>query len=93
MYVIRLTLFSAFITLFIAGMLWYSSNQSLFGFVFSDSKVVTDTKVAKTFKSTILDKFNLKELDKADSLDCPDPDSDDYDRQMTMLNDENTSEQ
>lgn len=91
MYVIRLTLFSAFITLFIAGMLWYSSNQSLFGFVFSDSKVVTDTKVAKTFKSTILDKFNLKELDKADSLDCPDPDSENYDSEMSKLNDENAS--
>ena len=88
LYVIRLSLYSAAVTFFIAGLIWYVShdNNSLFGFMIDDE--ITDKvqqTIGDTFSSDILGEINLGKLD--DKIDCPDPlDEDNYASEMNILN-------
>jgi len=82
MYVIRLCLYSATITFFIAGLLWYTTNNSLFGFMVIETDKIKKT-VGATFSSKLLDGIVLGER----KIKCPDPDKpEDYASEMTRLN-------
>lgn len=81
MYVIQLCLYSAVITIAIAGSVWYTTNNSLFGFMLNEETKETIKKAKSTFTTTLL--TGIKDSAR---LDCPDPTHDDYNTQMQDLN-------
>lgn len=87
LYVIQLSLFTALITIVVAGILWYSTFNNLFGFmVLQEDSEITEA---------VRDVFDSKEIDRnlglyEDSSDCPTPDepegtNPDYDAEMNAL--------
>ena len=90
MYVIRLCLYSAAITFFIAGLLWYTTHNSLFGFMVVDETAAKIKKtVGATFSSKLLGDIDLGEK----KIKCPDPDKPkDYAIKMAKLSDPNNKE-
>jgi hypothetical protein len=81
LFVIRLCLYSAAITLFIAGALWYTTNNSLFGFMVvpeEAEEVVSDAQ--SFFSSKVLSGITLD-----NKVDCPVPGSSDYTSEMNQL--------
>ena len=65
MRIINLTLTSAGVTILVAGLLWYVTHNSLFGFIIDKNETVKDVKdtIGKTFNSKIIDKLILKTED------------------------------
>ncbi len=57
MRIINLTLTSAAVTILVAGILWYTTHNSLFGFIIDDNKVVDEIKdvTGDTFNSNMID--------------------------------------
>lgn len=82
MYKIQLSFYSGVITLFIAGALWYTTNNSLFGFVLNQEVTKKIDKVTKTFDAKL-----LTGITDSDKVDCPDKTHDDYNAQMQNLHD------
>lgn len=81
-YKIQLSLYSAMITIFIAGLIWYSTNNSLFGFMVNKKIQEKVEKVKATFSSKL-----LTGLTDADRIDCPVSTHKDYNSQMQKLHD------
>lgn len=81
-YKIQLSLYSAIITIFVAGTIWYTTNNSLFGFMVNKQVQEKVEKVKATFSSKL-----LTGLTDADRIDCPDATHDDYNTQMQSLHD------
>ena len=90
LYVIQLSLFTAMITIISAGILWYSTRRSLFGFMIDDS----DDE--ESIEEEAVSIFTSNEIDQSLGLydqgpgDCPIPDipegtNTDYDSQMRQL--------
>ena len=64
-----------------AGILWYSYFNNLFGFIF-DEDIKIDSDVETKFESTAL---SMGLLNESDTEGCPDPEDDDYDSKMNEL--------
>jgi hypothetical protein len=80
LYVIQLCMYSAGITLFIGGALWYATNNSLFGFMVANKEIEEVKEKAKSlFSSRVLGEITL------DRSDCPVPGSSDYTAEMNRL--------
>ena len=88
MYVIRLCLYSAAITFFIAGLLWYTTNNSLFGFMVVDEATKIKQTVGATFTSKLLGDIEFGEK----KIKCPDPTKPKYDMEMAKLSDRDNKE-
>lgn len=84
MYVLNLVLYSGFITIIMGGLLWYTTNNTLFGFMLNEeTKEIIDTvSTGGVFKSNIIsDGLNLD-----GGINCPDPsDTDNYRIEMDRL--------
>lgn len=83
LFVIRLSLYTGALTLFVGGLLWYSSFNSLFGFMVDEDEEISDM-VGDTFTSDLVDSVTISESEYSG---CPEPDSDDYDTLMNNLHD------
>lgn len=82
LYVIQISLYSALITLIIAGIIWYTSNNTLFGFMFSDEQSKVINKVTSVFTSKLIE----SDINFDGQVDCPDPkDEDNYTIEMDRL--------
>jgi hypothetical protein len=82
LYVIQISLYSALITLIIAGIIWYTSNNTLFGFIFSDEQSKVINKVTSVFTSKLIE----SDINFDGQVDCPDPkDEDNYTIEMDRL--------
>ena len=82
LYIIKLSLYSALITLIIAGIIWYTSNNTLFGFMFSDEQSKVINKVTSVFTSKLIE----SDINFDGQVDCPDPkDEDNYTIEMDRL--------
>ena len=80
LYVIRLCLYSAAITLFIAGAIWYTTNNSLFGFMIVNKEISKVKEEAnELFSSKVLGEI------KFNNSNCPVPGSADYTSEMNKL--------
>ena len=80
LYVIQLCMYSAGITLFIGGALWYATNNSLFGFMVANKEIEDVKEKAKSlFSSKLLGEITLVRSD------CPVPGSSDYTAEMNRL--------
>lgn len=80
LYVIRLCLYSAAVTLFIASALWYTSNNSLFGFMVVNKEIdKVKEKTKGLFSSKVLGEITFN------NRDCPVPGSADYTSEMNKL--------
>ena len=85
LYVIQLCMYSAFITLFIGGALWYATNNSLFGFMVINEEIKeVKEKTKSLFSSKLLGEITL------DRSDCPVPGSSDYTAEMNRLHNSTT---
>jgi hypothetical protein len=85
LYVIQLCMYSAFITLFIGGALWYATNNSLFGFMVINEEIEeVKEKTKSLFSSKLLGEITL------DRSDCPVPGSSDYTAEMNRLHNSTT---
>jgi len=83
LYVIQLALYSALITFIIAGIIWYTSTNTLFGFMFSDEQTKTINKATSVFTSKLIE----SDVRFDGEVDCPDPaDEDNYTIEMDNLN-------
>lgn len=86
MYIINLVLYSAFITIVMGGLLWYTTTNTLFGFMLNE-----ETKeIADTISSTTSQVFNsniiTSNLNLENKFNCPDPnDTDNYTLEMNRL--------
>jgi len=85
MYILNLVLYSSFITVIMGGLLWYTTNNTLFGFMLNEeTKEIIDTvnTGGGVFKSNIIsDALNLD-----GGINCPDPsDTDNYRIEMDRL--------
>ena len=83
MYKIRLCIYSAVITMALAGALWYSTNNSLFGFMINKKVEEKVKKVGATFSSKILTGITSDSRIEG----CPDKTHEDYNTQMQNLHD------
>ena len=84
LYVIQLSLYTAVITGIMAGILWYSYFNNLFGFIF-DEDIKIDSDVETKFESTAL---TMGLLNESDIEGCPNPDDENYDSKMNELHDD-----
>ena len=85
LYVIQLCMYSAGITLFIGGAIWYATNNSLFGFMVVNKEIEEVKEKAKgLFSSRVLGEITL------DRSDCPVPGSSDYTAEMNRLRSSST---
>ncbi len=85
LYLIQLCMYSAAITLFIGGALWYATNNSLFGFMVINKDIEQVKEKAKgLFSSKLLGEITL------DRNDCPVPGSSDYTAEMNRLHNSTT---
>lgn len=82
LYVIQISLYSALITFIMAGIIWYTSNNTLFGFMFSDEQSKVINKVTSVFTSKLIE----SDINFDGQVDCPDPkDEDNYTIEMDRL--------
>lgn len=82
LYVIKLSLYSALVTFIIAGIIWYTSNNTLFGFMFSEEQTKVINKVTSVFTSKLVE----SDINFDGEVDCPDPkDEDNYTIEMDRL--------
>lgn len=82
LYIIKLSLYSALITFIMAGIIWYTSNNTLFGFMFSDEQSKVINKVTSVFTSKLIE----SDINFDGQVDCPDPkDEDNYTIEMDRL--------
>ena len=82
LYIIKLSLYSALITIIIAGVIWYTSNNTLFGFMFSDEQSKVINKVTSVFTSKLIE----SDINFDGQVDCPDPKNEDnYTIEMDRL--------
>ena len=82
LYVIKLSLYSALVTFIIAGIIWYASNNTLFGFVFSEEQSKIINKATSVFTSKLIE----SDINFDGEVDCPDPtDEDNYTTEMDRL--------
>ena len=83
LYVIQLSLYSALVTFIIAGVIWYTSTNTLFGFMFSDEQNTVIHKATSVFTSKLIE----SDITFDGDVDCPDPkDEDNYTIEMDNLN-------
>ena len=83
LYVIKLSLYSALVTFIIAGIIWYTSNNTLFGFMFSSDQNEAIHKATSVFTSKLIE----SDINFDGEVDCPDPDDgDNYTIEMDNLN-------
>lgn len=83
LYVIKLSLYSALVTFIIAGIIWYTSNNTLFGFMFSEEQNEVIHKATSVFTSKLIE----SDINFDGEVDCPDPnDEDNYTIEMNRLN-------
>ena len=89
LYVIRLSLFSAGITVALAGLLWYTYSNTLFGFMFLNEEIDKVGEIGDSVFDSISIGTNILDTDGralSEQLeDCPDPDSEDYDNEIADL--------
>lgn len=90
MYIIWLSLYSAIITLALAGLLWYATNNTLFGFIIldKDERDQLESDVNEVFRSS--DIYEPDERDRRPTY-CPEPNVEDYDRVMNRLHNNDLS--
>ena len=82
LYVIKLSLYSALVTFLIAGIIWYTSNNTLFGFMFSEEQTKVINKATSVFTSKLVE----SDINFDGEVDCPDPtDEDNYTTEMDRL--------
>jgi len=82
LYVIQISLYSALITFIMAGIIWYTSNNTLFGFMFSDEQSKVINKVTSVFTSKLIE----SDINFDGQVDCPDPKNEDnYTIEMDRL--------
>jgi hypothetical protein len=82
MYILNLVLYSGIITIIMSGLLWYTTNKSLFGFMLNEETKEITTTVSNVFSSNIID----SNINLDGQIDCPDPsDSDNYTTEMSRL--------
>jgi hypothetical protein len=85
LYIIQLCMYSAVITLFIGGSIWYATNNSLFGFMVINKEIDTIKEKTKSlFSSKVLGEITL------DRSGCPVPGSSDYTAEMNRLRSSST---
>ena len=88
LFVIRLSLVSAGITVALATVLWYTYSNTLFSFLETEIKSSNDETGVKSFDSIsigeIVDTDARNIMDEMDA--CPDKDDDDYNALMHNLN-------
>uniref|UniRef100_A0A6C0CEL7 Uncharacterized protein n=1 Tax=viral metagenome TaxID=1070528 RepID=A0A6C0CEL7_9ZZZZ len=83
LYLIKLSLYSALVTFIIAGIIWYTSNNTLFGFMFSEEQSEVINKATSVFTSKLIE----SDINFDGEVDCPDPkDEDNYTIEMDNLN-------
>lgn len=83
LYVIKLSLYSALVTFIIAGVIWYTSNNTLFGFMFSEEQSKVINKATSVFTSKLVE----SDINFDGEVDCPDPeDESNYTIEMDNLN-------
>ena len=83
LYIIKLSLYSALVTFIMAGIIWYTSNNTLFGFVFSEEQSKVINKATSVFTSKLVE----SDINFDGEVDCPDPnDKDNYTIEMDRLN-------
>jgi len=89
LYVIRLSLVSAGITVALAGLLWYTYSNTLFGFMFLNDELNEVGEIGDSAFDSISLGANLLDTDaRAESEEddnCPEPGSDNYDDDMKYL--------
>ena len=82
LYIIKLSLYSALVTFIMAGIIWYTSNNTLFGFVFSEEQSKVINKATSVFTSKLIE----SDINFDGEVDCPDPnDEDNYTIEMDRL--------
>tara|TARA_B110001469_G_C9545491_1_gene270753 strand:+ start:298 stop:888 length:591 start_codon:yes stop_codon:yes gene_type:complete len=84
LFVIRLSLISAGITIALAGILWYSYSNTLFGFMFLNDEIDGVREINDSvFDSIILDSDG-NTLSREEQI-CPESGSDTYNNEMSKL--------
>ena len=82
LYIIKLSLYSALVTFIMAGIIWYTSNNTLFGFMFSEEQSKVINKATSVFTSKLVN----SDINFDGEVDCPDPtDEDNYTIEMDRL--------
>jgi hypothetical protein len=83
LYVIKLSLYSALVTFIIAGVIWYTSNNTLFGFMFSSEENKVINKATSVFTSKLIE----SDINFDGEVDCPNiEDEGNYTTEMNSLN-------
>ena len=83
LYVIRLSMYSALVTLIIASIIWYTSDNTLFGFMFTKEETSVIDKVTNVFTSKLI----KGDINLDGQINCPDPkDETNYTTEMDKLN-------
>jgi hypothetical protein len=83
LYVIKLSLYSALVTFIIAGVIWYTSNNTLFGFMFSSEENKVINKATSVFTSKLIE----SDINFDGEVDCPNiEDEGNYTTEMNRLN-------
>lgn len=89
LYVIRLSLVSAGITVALAGLLWYTYSNTLFGFMFIKDEIDEVGEIGDSVFDTVALSANLLDTDArvaSEQLDnCPEPGTEDYDNEIAVL--------
>ncbi len=82
LYVFRLVIYSAIITIISGGILWYTTSNTLFGFMVSTEENSVIHTATNIFTSKLINGVNLD-----GTVSCPDPnDADNYTTEMNNLN-------